>query len=139
MAIVGGGRSGDEAIHAEGLLVEEHRVLEAQGGVELVPVTGGAERHRIDSQGLEQPPGDGAVGPGAVDHQGPAVEQMQLAAQVELVALGVAAEVVVVVQDEDPRVWLGRPIEVGRRKPADPGADDDEIVGLAGVLGRAAA
>jgi hypothetical protein len=50
---------------------------------------------------------------------------------VELVALGVTAEVVVVVEDEDPRLRAVQlAMEVRRREPADPAADDDEVVPL---------
>ncbi len=52
-------------------------------------------------------------------------------ALVELVALGVAAEVVVIVEDQDPRLRaVELPIVVRGREPADAGADHDEVVGL---------
>ena len=49
-----------------------------------------------------------------------------------------AAEIVVVVQDEDARRWAGGLAEVpGRRQAADAGANDDQIVTLARVGRRA--
>ena len=41
--------------------------------------------------------------------------EIALAGVMELVALGVSAEVIVVVENEDARVLVGRAIEVGRR------------------------
>ena len=52
----------------------------------------------------QQTRGDRAVGPRAVDFQGAAVQQMQVAVQIEFVALGVAAEIVVVVENQDAAV-----------------------------------
>ncbi|MFC7477111.1 hypothetical protein ACFQS7_22295 [Dankookia sp. GCM10030260] len=48
-----------------------------------------------------------------------------------------AAEVVVVVEDEDARPGPGRAPEGGRREAADAGADDDEVVRVVAGLGRA--
>ncbi len=54
----------------------------------------------------------------------------------ELVALGVAAEIVVVVEDEDFRLAADvLQIVVRGCEAAHAGADDDEVVGLAGVGG----
>jgi hypothetical protein len=53
---------------------------------------------------------------------------VQLAAQVELVALGVAAEVVVVVEDQDPRAGPRGAVEMRRRQAADAAADDHQVV-----------
>jgi hypothetical protein len=52
----------------------------------------------------------------------------------ELVSLRVAAEVVVVVEDQDPgALAVELPEEVGRGKPADTATDDDEVVGAVAV------
>src|SRR5262249_59732296 len=62
---------------------------------------------------------------------GAAVTDHETAIERELVALGMAAEIIVVVEDEDAR---GRPggaaIEGGSRQSADARADDDEVVTL---------
>jgi hypothetical protein len=50
----------------------------------------------------------------------------------EFVALGVAAEIVVVVENEDFGVRVAVLIEQGGAQPADAAAHDDQIVSLAG-------
>ena len=104
--------------------------------IDLAVVAGLVQGRRIDAQGLQQAVGDRAVGERTVDLQGAAVHQVQLAAEVVLVALGVAAEIVVVVEDQDARAGPRGAVEVRRRQAADAAADDDQVVGLAGVLGR---
>ena len=47
---------------------------------------------------------DGAVRSRAVDFERAAVDQLQFLAQVKFVTLGVAAEIVVIVQDQDARI-----------------------------------
>ena len=54
----------------------------------------------------------------------------------EFVALGVAAEVVVVLEDQHPTgAAVARAIEVRRREPADAPPDDDQIIGLTRIDG----
>ena len=49
-----------------------------------------------------------------------------------------SAEVVVVVEDQNARVFAGRlAVEVRRGQTADAAADDDQVVSLAGILGLA--
>ena len=82
--------------------------------------------------------GDGAIGSGALDGKCAAKSQAERFVHAEFVALGVSAEVVVIVENEDAS--LGSrcpPIEVRRSEPADTTADYDEIVGFPGVLGLA--
>ena len=74
--------------------------------------------------------GHGAVGPRAVDQQGAAVDQLETAVERKFVALGVTAEIVVVVENEDAGVRMFCPIEMRCREPADAAAHDDEIVGF---------
>src|SRR5882724_5440309 len=60
-----------------------------------------------------------------------------MAAQVEFVAFGVTAEIVVIVQNEDAAMCLGScAVEVGGGKTAQARADDDQVVFLAGVQRR---
>jgi hypothetical protein len=58
-----------------------------------------------------------------------------MAVQVELVALGVAAEIVVIVEDEDAALRLACAIKVSGGEAADARADDDQVVFLAGIGG----
>ena len=61
--------------------------------------------------------------------------EQYLAIVLELVALGVAAEVVVVLENQDTGVRASLLAEeIGRRQTTEAGTDDDQIVGLAGVL-----
>ena len=85
---------------------------------------------------LQQPGGDDAVGPRAVDLQGAAVQQVQAAVQTKLIALGMAAEIVVVIQDQNARPGPRVAVKHGRRQPADAAANNDQIVlSVAGVVG----
>ena len=51
----------------------------------------------------------------------------------ELVALGMAAEVIMIVEHENARLRIGAPIEERRRKAADAAAHHDQIVALLGL------
>src|SRR5262249_37945391 len=68
---------------------------------------------------------------GGIDRFAAAIADHEAAIERELVALGVAAEIIVIVEDEDAR---GRPggaaIEGGGSQAADAPADDDEVVAL---------
>ena len=57
------------------------------------------ERHRIDAERFQEPAGHRAVGIGAVDIERAAIDQQHAAVDVDLVALGVTAEIVVVLED----------------------------------------
>jgi hypothetical protein len=88
----------------------------------------------IDADVLQQLSRRQVVAQRRLDVQRPAVEREHAAVVVELVPLGVAAEVVVVVEDEDFRAAADLFDEVVRRRePAQSAADDDEIVRLAGA------
>src|SRR6185295_540213 len=66
----------------------------------------------------------------------PAVPDQGPVAVAELVSLGVPAEVVVIVEDQDVRAGADcLPEEIRRGETAHPAADDDEIVALSSVLG----
>ena len=82
---------------------------------------------------VEHALGDRAVVVGALDRLRAAVAEHHAVAGGELVALGVSAEVVVIVEDEDARLVAGLlAIEIGRRQSADAASDDDEVVALGG-------
>src|SRR5258707_4464756 len=60
-----------------------------------------------------------------------------MAAQVEFVAFGVTAEIVVIVENEDAALRVGLcTVEVRGGKAAQARADDDQVVFLAGFRGR---
>ena len=55
---------------------------------------------------------------------------------VKFVALGVTAEVIMIVEDEHLAIGTERLAEeVRRRKSGDSAADDNEVIALAGILG----
>ena len=128
-----------QPVRAEGLPVEEHRGPQPGLAVELAPLALRRQGCRLHAQLRQQSARDRAVGARAVDLQRAAVHQQGTAApdpriHLELVALGVAAEVVVVLQHQDARVRTRLAPEVRCRQAADPPAHHHQVVGLAGVL-----
>ena len=74
---------------------------------------------------------------GRLDVERPTVQRQRPSVVLKLVALGVSAKVVVVVEDEHPGVPTDVfDKEVSRGEPADTATDDHEVVSLTGV-GRA--
>src|SRR4029077_19550505 len=64
----------------------------------------------------------------------PAVGEHHAPTGLKLVAFGVSAEIVVVIENQDSCVLAGLfSEEVCGREPADAAADHDEVIGLAGV------
>src|SRR6202166_5298941 len=89
----------------------------------------------VDAQFFNQATRFLAVGSGALDRIRSAEAETEGVADAELVALGVSAKVVVVIENENAGVRASRlAIEVSGRKAADAAPYDDEIVGFAGVL-----
>ena len=87
----------------------------------------------VDAQGAQDAPElAGVLDPGRHHRLRAAVAQQQPVADAELAAARVAAEVVVVVEDQDARSRPPLAIGPGRGEPGQPRADDDEIVGLLG-------
>ena len=85
----------------EGLGVEEHGVVQTALLVEIAVFDAFRERGDIDAQGAKQACRHRTVGSRAVDFQRAAIEQVQPAVQMEFVALGMTAKVVVIVQDSE--------------------------------------
>ena len=95
-------------------------------------------RRNIDAQLLNHTLSHGAIGSGALNREGAAKTQAECVVHAEFVALGVSAEIVVVIENEDASLRARRlAIEVRRREAADAAADNDQIVGFAGVFGLA--
>ena len=122
--------AGGEHVAPERLACKEHPARQLERRIEPA-LEGGIEARDVDAEILEQTLGHGAVERlGRLQRLAAAVAQDQAAIEAELVALGVAAEVVVVVQDQDSRPAIGAPVEPGRRQAADAAADHDQIVAL---------
>ena len=82
--------------------------------------------------------GDGAVGSGTLNGEGASKTQAERVVHAKFVALGVSAEVVVIIENEDARFVAGRlAVEMRGRQSADAAADDDQVVGFAGIFGLA--
>lgn len=92
------------------------------------------QRFGIDAERMHQVRRDFAVRPRAFDEQRAAVQQVHAAVHMKLVALGVAAEVVVVVEDQHSTAGRARPEVMRGCQAADAGADDDEVEGFARVV-----
>ena len=98
----------DQLVRAESLTVEEHGPLETQipvgvrDGTDALVVT-----LPVDPDLLEQPAGDISVLRGRFHVEGSAVHQVGPPVEVELVAFGMPAEIVVVVEKQDAGVGAG--------------------------------
>ncbi len=132
-------RANHQPVGAKRFLVEEIRLLQTLKRIAVPRATRRRrERRHIDPDRLHQPQRLGAVREWRRDAGGPAVGDEQASARAELVPLGMSAEVVVVVENEDLRRRARpRAVEVRRRQSADAAAHHDEIVGFARVLRRA--
>jgi len=85
----------------------------------------------IDAQFLDQSASFFAVGRGALDRKRSAEAETERIAHAELIALGVSAKVVVVVEDKNARVRASNlAIEVRGREAADAATYDDEVEAL---------
>src|SRR5580704_10003188 len=127
-------RHGDQLVGAKRFLVEKDAAVEPERWIEIGVRAFLRQRHGIDAQRFQQAVGHGAVRPWAVDQQGAAVDQLDAPIERKLVALGVTAEIVVVVEDQDAGVLVFCPIEMRRRQPADAAAHDNEVVGFIGLF-----
>ncbi len=125
--------SGDEPVAPERLLVEEHAGAERRVALAIVIAI---EPLRHDAEFREEALGDGTVLRRRLDRLRPGVAEQQPIADAKLVAPGVPAEVVVVVEDEDARARELLAVKVRRGQPADAAAYDDQVVVLAGCLRR---
>ena len=120
-----------QRVAAEGLARKEDAARKTERGIERA-IERGLEARNVDAELAQQRSRHLAVlGLRRIDRFAAAVADHEPAVVRELVALGVAAEIVVVVEDEDARRWSGgATVEEGGSQPADAGADDDEIVSL---------
>ena len=120
-----------QEVASEGLAREEQAARKAKRGIER-PLESGLEACDLDAEVAQQTFGDVAVVRlGGIDRLAAAVADHQTAVERELVAPGMAAEIVVVVEHEDARRRPGgAAVEPGGREPADARADHDEVVAL---------
>ena len=130
LALVASRIAGHQHVAAERLAVEEHAARQPERRIEIA-LEGGLEPRDVDAEIAQQALGHRAVERvRRLQRLAAAVADDAAAIEREFVALGVAAEIVVVVEDQDAGGWLGAPVEPRRRKPADAAADHDQIVGF---------
>jgi len=126
----GGVHSGDEAILAKRFLVKK------RGGAQFrieVLVVGFVERFRLDADLVKQGFGDIAILVGTFDGLRSTVAQQHPPAGAKFVAFGMAAEIVMIVQDENARTFpCASAKEISGRETAEAAADNDEVIVLAG-------
>ena len=101
-----------ELVGAERLAVEEHAAPQAERPIEITVRAFVRESHGIDAELFQKTVRNGTVRPWTVDLESSAVDQRQAAAELKLVALGMAAEVIMVVENEDARISATCAIEV---------------------------
>src|SRR5690606_32029867 len=119
---------GHERIGAEMLAREKHAARQPERRIELA-LERSLETPDIDAE-LFQKAACGVAEQALRRLQGfaAAIAPAQPAADGEFVALGVTAEIVVIIEDQDAGIRLLHSVEIGRRKPADAGADHDEVI-----------
>ncbi len=127
-----------QLVAAEGLPVEIGGALQSERAIDVRLVALPGQRHRIDAEIFHQSIGDRAVRPGTVDQHRPAIHQFHPpAGKTEFIALGVAAEVIVIVEDQDFRVGPGGAIEMRRRETGNAAAHHDQVVNGIDIFGLA--
>jgi hypothetical protein len=120
----------DDPVLAVLLRVQEEPVAGAETRQQIPGRAGGIELLEIDTELLEHAV-HGIAEAVLLEVVAASWREEHATAGVELVAPGVAAEVVVVVQDQDLLVRAGLlAIQIGRRQTADATAGDDEVVAL---------
>ena len=125
-------RAGDQTVAQEMLPVKERGVAQPGIGLGLEPLIAG----EIDTQIGQHLLGGEAVGEGRFNAHRAAIGKDGAAAVVELVALGVAAEIIVIVEDQDLAIVAQRlPVEMGRRQSGNAAAHDHQIIMFAAVIG----
>jgi hypothetical protein len=122
----------DQAILAEGFPIEKDPGPKPQGWIEPPVCVARLKCHGVDAERRKQAGRYSTVGPRAVDPQRPAINELDFPIEFKLVSFGVAAKIVMVVENQDADVSTRRrTIEIGRGEPADTATHYDEIVMLA--------
>src|SRR4029077_19331932 len=118
----------DGAVRSERFFVEEISVLQSARRKKLLIVVL-LKALDFDSHVLEEAFGFGTVELGSRDRLRAAVADQQSPGGMKLVALGVPAKIVVIVENQHARLWSGLfTVEIGSRQTADSRADDDQII-----------
>ena len=125
----------DQLVGPKGFLIEENARLQTQRTVEIFADVLVIRRH-INTELFDQSLRDCAIRPRAFNGIRAAESQNRAAAGAEFVALGVSAEVIVVLKNQDARLVARSLAEIVRRgEAADASAHDHQVVGFARVHG----
>ena len=123
----------NEPVDAKGFLVEKHTAAEVEGRIELRVLKFGLALH-LDAYVSYQVPGHRTVRGGSGHAHGASGANQGSFLVTELVAAGVAPEVVVVFEDKNPGPGPGcLAVEIGCCQSADSAAYHDQVVNLVGV------
>ena len=123
-----------EPVLVERLTIEERRAPKLQMIVEPGVLDLLRQSLDVDADVADQSGGGCAVGTRAVDLKGAAVDDPQTVRRAELVALGMATKIVVILENQHARpTRRTRAKEMCCRKATDPAAHDDQVVRLAEI------
>src|SRR5262249_14158368 len=115
----------NQSVCSECLLIEEKSGFQSFIYVAVEALC--FERRRIDPQLREQPARFLAVRKGRLNGDGSAICEQRSPANLKLIAFGMAAEVVVVIEDENRAGRIALAIKIRCREPADSGAHDHYV------------
>jgi len=94
-------RTHHQAIFTERLLTKENSRLQAQRTIKLMVCKLRIKLWWIDSKLFQQIICHPAVGSGAVDEEGAAIQDLESTTEVKLIPLGMTSEVVVILKNEN--------------------------------------
>src|SRR5262249_50510371 len=116
-------------VRPEGFAVQEHTTAQAVPLIELQVLYLVAQTLYVDPQLLNQSSRYRRIRPRTVNLQRAAIHQMQSATELKLIPPGMAAKIIVVVEDQYAGVRRGAcPEEISRGQPAYTAAYYDQIV-----------
>src|SRR5206468_7870339 len=126
-----------QPVGAKSFPVEENIRCKSQGTIKIFRHVLGVRRN-IDAQFRDQGLGYCTVGSGTFDRKSSAISETELITYPKLISLGMATEVIVVVEDENPRFCSGDFAEiVSSGETTDSSSDHNQIVGFTGISGLA--
>src|SRR5579864_4652868 len=124
-----------QLVRAKGFLVKKNLRMKSQRSIKILVRVLRIRRY-IDAEFFNYALRHGAIWRGTLNRERPSESQTERVADAELVALGVSSKVIVVIENENARLFpCSLAVKVRRSQPADATANDDEVVDLAAVLG----
>src|SRR5439155_20496488 len=119
---------------AKCIFIEEDSGTQAERPIEVMVGVSRLELWRVNAELLQQAVGYWTIRRGAVDEERSSIQELKPAAEVELVSLGMASKVVVVLKNEDPS-GPSCPLakKVGGGQTADPSSNHHQAISFPGV------